>query len=312
MRGDRIRCRRKMSTGIVFDIRRYAIHDGPGIRTTVFLKGCPLACAWCHNPEGLSGEITGLYRKDRCVGCGECVSSCTAHALDLTPEGVVTDPSLCGHCGFCGTVCPAEARDLVGKSMDVARVMEVVRKDVLFFDESGGGVTFSGGEPLMQPEFLLSLLEACGDLAIHRAVDTTGLAPVELMAEAADRTDLFLYDLKHMDPEKHRAFTGVSNERILDNLRLLSSRGADIRIRIPLIPGINSDPENLDRTGSFIAALPAPHPVDLLPYHDWARNKYSKFNIPFRLDGVSPPSESEVEAAAERLRGFGLNVGIGG
>ncbi len=301
-----------MESGIVFDIRRYSIHDGPGIRTTVFLKGCPLACAWCHNPESQSIGPAGLYRRDRCIGCGECLAVCPEQCLSRGEEGIVTDASRCVHCGACCGACPAEARELVGRSMSVARVMEEIAKDETFYDESGGGVTFSGGEPLAQAEFLLALLRACGHSEIHRAVDTSGLADPELLGRVAEHTDLFLYDLKIMDGGEHRRHTGVENGLILRNLQMLSKLGARLRIRIPLIPGINMDGCNLDEVGGFIAALPSSCPVDLLPYHDWAKGKYSNFNLPFLLETIAPPQEAEVEGAVQRLRRFGLEVGIGG
>lgn len=301
-----------METGIVFDIRRYSIHDGPGIRTTVFLKGCPLACTWCHNPESQPVGPAGLHRRDRCIGCGECLAVCPEQCLSRGADGIVTDASRCVHCGACCGACPAEARELVGRPMSVAGVLDEILKDETFYDESGGGVTFSGGEPLAQGEFLVALLWACGHSDIHRAVDTSGLADPELLARVAEHTDLFLYDLKIMDGAEHRRHTGVENGLILRNLQMLSKLGARLRIRIPLIPGINMDARNLDAAGGFIAALPTRCPVDLLPYHDWAKGKYSKFNLPFLPGTIAPPREAEVEGAAQRLRRFGLEVGIGG
>jgi pyruvate formate lyase activating enzyme len=301
-----------MNNGIVFDIRRYAIHDGPGIRTTVFLKGCPLSCAWCHNPEGIPAEAFPLYRKERCIGCGACIAACSQNALRLSPSGIVADGERCNRCGACATACPAGARELVGTKMTVAQVIECIGEDILFYDASGGGVTFSGGEPLMQPAFLLSLLSACGDRAIHRVVDTSGFAARALLEKAAGSTNLFLYDLKHLDPEIHRTLTGVSNELILENLKHLSAGGVGIRIRIPLIPGINDDHANLDRTGDFLNSLPRRHPVDLLPYHNRAQGKYRRFERAYAFEKCVPPSEGEIEAAAERLRRFGLEVHTGG
>jgi pyruvate formate lyase activating enzyme len=298
--------------GIIFDIKKYAIHDGPGIRTTIFFKGCPLDCWWCHNPEGLAMSAQGIYRKDRCIGCGECINVCPEGAIALSSSGVITDQSKCVHCGICAETCPAEARELIGKVVTVDHVVGEIKKDILFYDESGGGVTFSGGEPLMQPDFLLGLLDACGELDIHRTVDTTGYADAQLLLRVAERTELFLYDLKHMDSEKHKKYTGVPNEQILSNLELLAKHGAKINIRIPIIPGINTDDENIDRTGSFVSSLPGVHDISILLYHSAADGKYRKLGMEYRLGKVLPPSEDEMEAISKRLENFGSHAKIGG
>jgi len=298
--------------GIIFDIKKYAIHDGPGIRTTIFFKGCPLNCWWCQNPEGLATSAQLLYRRDRCIGCGECIKVCPEGAITLSRSGVITDESICINCGTCTETCPAEARELVGRAVTISHVVGEIEKDILFYDESGGGVTFSGGEPLMQPDFLLDLLDVCGELGIHRTVDTTGYGDGELLLKVAKKTELFLYDLKHMDSEKHREYTGVPNERILSNLELLAKHGARINIRIPIIPGINCDDENIDRTGAFVSSLPGVHSINILPYHSAAEAKYRRLGVECRLGKVSPPSEHKLEAVSKRLKGFVSQVKIGG
>jgi len=254
----------------------------------------------------------GIYRKDRCIGCGECINVCPEGAIALSSSGVITDQSKCVHCGICAETCPAEARELIGKVVTVDHVVGEIKEDILFYDESGGGVTFSGGEPLMQPDFLLGLLDACGELDIHRAVDTTGYADAQLLLRVAERTELFLYDLKHMDSEKHKKYTGVPNEQILSNLELLAKHGAKINIRIPIIPGINTDDENIDRTGSFVSSLPGVHNISILLYHSAADGKYRKLGMEYRLGKVLPPSEDEMEAVSKRLENFGSHAKIGG
>jgi pyruvate formate lyase activating enzyme len=301
-----------MKSGIVFDFKKYSIHDGPGIRTTVFLKGCPLSCWWCHNPESISPQPAVLYRPERCIGCGACLKACQNGAITATPEGFFADPSRCTGCGACADACPSTARERVGRLMTSGEVLAVIRKDIPFYDESGGGATFSGGEPLLQPEFLWELLEGCRKLQIHTAVDTTGFAQTSVLLETARLTDLFLYDIKHMDPEKHKFYTGVDNTLILENLKALTDSGARVAIRIPLIPGINDDEENLRQTGRFVSALKGVVSVHLLPYHAAARNKYAKWKIAYRLPDTLPPSAEAQEAAANSLKSFGLNVLIGG
>ncbi|CAB1083305.1 Pyruvate formate-lyase activating enzyme (EC [Olavius algarvensis Delta 1 endosymbiont] len=249
-----------MQTGKIFDIKKYAIHDGPGIRTTIFFKGCPLSCTWCHNPEGIAGASQRLYRRVRCIGCLECAAVCPEKAIAAGTRGPDWNASDCVFCGTCADICPADSVELIGKTMSVDEVMAEIAKDAVFYDTSRGGVTISGGEPLMQPAFLMDLLEACGKMGFHRTVDTSGYADRQVLLETASRTDLFLYDLKHMDPAKHAGFTGVSNERILANLEFLSRREVAIIIRFPVIPGLNSDEKNIDQTGAFVASLPGGHP----------------------------------------------------
>jgi pyruvate formate lyase activating enzyme len=301
-----------MQTGLIFDIKRYAIHDGPGIRTTVFFKGCPFSCWWCHNPEGLEIAPQRLYSKERCIDCGQCAGMCPSGALRPGPGGVVTEPALCQYCGTCALICPAEARELAGQYLSVEKLMAVIEKDILFYDESGGGATFSGGEPLRQADFLLELLKACGRRDIHRTVDTTGYADTNLLLEIARETELFLFDIKLMDPQKHKQFTGVSNRKILHNLERLAREAVEITIRIPLIPGINDDDENITRTGTYISRLPGVENVDILPYHEAARYKYLKISANYNPRNLLPPTRDRLSAVAQRLESFGLQVKIGG
>jgi pyruvate formate lyase activating enzyme len=301
-----------MTTGIIFDIKRYAIHDGPGIRTTVFMKGCPLACRWCHNPEGIDPAPFLAYKKERCIRCGQCVESCPEQALRLEPEGVAFSGPPCTHCFTCTEICPCEAREKVGRKVTARELFSEIQKDVPFYDTSGGGVTFSGGEPLMQAEFLIEMLKLCGDEHIHRAVDTSGYANCETLMAVAGHSDLFLYDLKIMDANKHEKFTGVSNRLILDNLVRLAREKIDLIVRIPLIPGVNDDVKNLDRTGSFLNRLPGVEKVHILPYHDFQKAKYTRFEMPYSNDHLALPGRDLLLKAKEHLENFGLEVAIGG
>jgi pyruvate formate lyase activating enzyme len=303
---------RIMVEGTIFDIKKYAIHDGPGIRSTVFFKGCPLACRWCHNPEGMSVTSQRIYRRERCIGCGECVRICPNEALIQTTEGIFWNPAKCDLCQTCADHCPSEAVEFVGRKVGVGEVMREIVKDIAFYDESGGGITLSGGEPLMQPDFLLQLLDACAELDLHRTVDTSGYADSELLLEVARRTDLFLYDLKVMDAVKHRDFTGVSNERVLNNLKLLAQNNARIEVRVPIIPGINADAENIDRTAEFVSALPGVERVAILPFHNSARGKYSRLGMDCIASEIECPSKEHLKIIAARLENSGLQVKIGG
>ncbi len=301
-----------MQTGEIFDIKKYAIHDGPGIRTTVFFKGCPLSCWWCHNPESLNKATQRFYRRERCIGCKACLAACPNGAIQEFEGHLRWTAADCRHCRACDAACPAEALQFIGKTMTVGDVIAEITKDTLFYDQSRGGVTISGGEPLMQPSFLMQLLDACGALQLHRTLDTSGHVDTRTLLEAATRTDLFLYDLKHMDPEKHYRYTGVSNDAILANLKQLSRRNARIIIRLPVIPGINADEENIDRTGSFVASLPGVIGINILPYHCAAEAKYKNLGLENKAADVARPSEDVIASIARHLRSYNLNVKIGG
>ncbi len=299
--------------GVIFDFKRYAIHDGPGIRTTVFFKGCPLNCPWCHNPEGKLPTPEFMWTKDRCLGCGDCVASCPGGVISFVDGSIQLDDDLCNLCGICASVCMADALETVGEEMTVMQVMEEVERDSAFFEESGGGVTFSGGEPLAQPEFLASLLKECRRRGIHTAVDTSGYVDTERLLGFSERVDLFMYDLKVMDPERHRRYTGVSNALILKNLKELSKAGSNVVVRVPLIPGVNDDDGNIRELGELLLTLRNVKDVSLLPYHKAGVEKQrrltrSKDSI---FTSVPPPQE-RLEEIMAYLENFGLNVKIGG
>ncbi|MCK5821581.1 MAG: glycyl-radical enzyme activating protein [Bacteroidales bacterium] len=299
-------------TGLIFDIKPYSINDGPGIRITLFLKGCPLNCVWCHNPESISPHVQKMYSKSKCIGCGACVDECPVNALTLTPDGIVTDTDLCTLCGRCADVCPTLAIEMSGKQATVEDMMKVIRKEALTLDQSNGGVTISGGEPMMQSDFLIELLDAIGEEGLHRAVDTTGFVKTETLLEVAKRTELFLYDLKSMDPEVHKKYTGVGNEKILSNLKILAESGASIRVRIPLIKGVNSDQANIRASAQFLAGLPVRIPVDILPYHDIAIMKHEKLGQKYQQDELQEPGASEIEGIIQQFAELGITARVGG
>ena len=284
-----------MSGGVIFDVKKYAIHDGPGIRTSFFFKGCPLRCRLCHNPEGLAMAPALLMREERCIGCGQCENR-TKHEK-----------------------CPALALEMAGRDFSPQEVLEIAKQDELFYDESGGGVTFTGGEPLSQPEFLSECLALCKERGIHTAVDTSGFAPSGVIEKIAPLADLFLYDLKHPDPQKHELYTGVNNKLILDNLLLLDRMietnrlKTEIYVRIPLVPTINMDKETLGAMAEFIVKLRNISKVSLLPYHSAGKAKYPKWNIPYKMDEAQPSAKEEIEQARQILADKGVkNLQTGG
>ena len=301
-----------MTSGNVFDIKKYSIHDGPGIRTTVFLKGCLLRCEWCHNPESQSPIAEMLFRENRCIQCGICVDTCPHGAISWNSHGPVTDRTTCQRCATCVTACYAEARERIGREMTVAQVMAEIERDVAFYDESGGGVTLSGGEPMLQRDFARALLQACQAEEIHTVLDTCGFASWHTVDSLREAVDLFLYDLKLMNDDKHRHFTGVPNEPILNNLRGLSEHGHHIIVRVPVIPGVNDDDENFRLMGAFVATLPHVDGVDLLPYHPTAVDKYARLNMPYKLADVRPPTDERMAEIAHILQNYGLLVTRGG
>lgn len=264
--------------GIIFDVKKYAIHDGPGIRTTVFLKGCPLICEWCHNPESIDPEPERSldYR----------------NPFRLNP---LSDNN----------------SDVIGEEVTAKEVMEEVLKDRIFYEESGGGVTFSGGEPLAQPEFLQSLLLKCKDEDIHTAVDTSGLATKETLKQVANLVDLFLFDLKLIDEGLHKQYTGVGNQKILENLDFLVDGSREVELRFPLIPGITDTKENIEGIKELISEKPGPHKISILPFHD-VEKKYSKLGLDFELAGVEPPDEEDIQVIAAEFEKTGIKVEVGG
>jgi len=302
-----------MSEDLIFDIKRYAINDGPGIRIVIFFKGCNLQCAWCHNPEGISGKIEKMFAPAKCISCGSCVEVCPEKAITLTPEGILTDGDLCTVCGKCAEVCPTKAIEMSGKQMSVSEIMEIIEKERIFFDQSGGGVTFSGGEPLVHTKMLIELLDECGRRGIHRAVDTAGNVSSDIILEVAKRTDLFLYDIKMMDSGSHQKWIKAGNGKILANLKAISEIDAHIIIRIPLIGGVNDTDLNIGYTAAYIAGLAGnKKEVHLLPYHNIAQHKYSKLGKLDDFETLRAPDNETLIRAIAKFAAYGIKAEIGG
>ncbi len=288
-------------TGILMDVKRMAVHDGPGLRTTLFLKGCPLRCVWCHNPEGQSRQAQIAWFADKCVGCDACVRICPQHgARDMS------DRARCNACGACASACPMGARKLYGREVSVDEALQIALEDRPFYGTKGG-VTLSGGEPLMQAEFALELLRRIKKEGVTTALDTCGHVPWSAFEKSLQACDVYLFDLKHMDSAMHRQGTGQGNELILSNLAKLSEAGARIQVRIPLIPGFNDSERHMATAGEFLKKI-QPECVKLLPYHQMARMKYAGLG----MEDTLPPGAEDLPARLERatlqLQQFGLNA----
>ena len=297
--------------GVIFDIKKFAIDDGPGIRTTIFFKGCLLHCWWCHNPEGQLSTPELMYRSPRCDSCDECVKICPEEAVACSLGRISINRDRCNLCGMCYHACPTGALAITGKQVSLREILGEIVKDSIFYDESQGGVTVSGGEPLLQLDFLNELLTECKDRDIRTAVDTCGYASHDAIDEISDKVDLFLYDIKTMDGKKHIKYTGVSNKPILENLKRLAENGSNIQIRFPIIPGINDDKENITETAEFIASCSIRN-ISLLPYHRAGIEKYKSLGRDYKLKKTQTPSEREMNLIKEELEDFGLKVRIGG
>jgi pyruvate formate lyase activating enzyme len=289
-----------MSHGSVFNVQRFSLQDGPGLRSTVFLKGCPLSCLWCHNPESQAPQAEILRLENRCMACGRCSEDDLAGRSGRIMAGADLE------------ACPTGALQQVGQELEPAALVKQLLRDRIFFDESGGGVTFSGGEPLMQPRFLIEALERLGAEGVHTALDTCGFAPWSALREAAGLASLVLYDLKLMDDARHRAATGQSNRIILDNLVALCAVHADIWIRVPVIPGLNDDEANMSATARFLEPLAGIRQVDLLPYHRTGEAKFARMGRSYALAGVAAPTSQRLEALAALFRARGLATTTGG
>lgn len=295
--------------GRIFDVQRFSIHDGPGIRTTVFLKGCPLRCLWCHNPEAVGRSVQLSFTAQRCILCGACADACEHHGHRFDPEqGHTLDRSDCEVCGQCVEVCYARALELVGRDATPEDVLAEVLRDRAFYETSGGGMTLSGGEPLAQIEFSNALLAAAKREHLHTAVETCGAVPWERFEVVLPFVDLWLFDVKESDAELHREFTGLSNERIVDNLTSLHEAGATILVRLPLIPGLNARDEHFRGVAEVVSRLPRLLGVEVMPYHRLGVAKRDRLGLPEDGFEATAPDKAEVAEWVAALRGLGLTV----
>lgn len=302
-------------TGLVFDVQKFATHDGGGIRTLIFLKGCPLKCLWCSNPESLSPQPEINFVPNNCVGCGKCRTVCPQDAIgdgEVDRPGLIIDRDRCKLCGECAKFCYAGAINILGRYVTVAELMAMVERDREFYNESGGGITFSGGEPLAQPQFLEAALKEAQRRGIHTAIETSSFASWDVYRPILEHVDIVLTDIKHMDDNEHQRLTGVSNRLILENIRKISDLGIPLRLRMPLITGINDTDGNLEATADFVQQLNNVVSLDILPYHRLGEMKWGQLGCEYPLEGLEPPTLEQVEERTSCLRDRGFAISIGG
>lgn len=304
-------------SGIIFNIERFAIHDGPGIRTLVFLKGCPLRCLWCSNPEGQNREPEILFDAEKCNECGSCIKACGRGIIERIHGAAKLriKRERCDGCGDCAKACKefgTDALQIAGRCVSVQETMNEIVKDRIFYENSGGGVTLSGGEPLMQPEFTRSLLVGCKDAGLHTAMETTGFASFDSFRRILKSVDLVLFDIKHMDSGLHKEFTGVTNKLIIRNAERISDLNVPLIARIPVIPGYTDPAQNLERTARFIDKLNVDE-VHLLPYHFFGSSKYGRLGREYKLSGLQPPDKNRMQEIKRIIESdSNLKVQIGG
>jgi pyruvate formate lyase activating enzyme len=301
------------ASGVVFNIQRFSIHDGPGIRTTVFLKGCPLRCGWCSNAESLSPRPEIITRDVKCIRCGKCVEACVRRAISVVEDTRVIQWENCDHCMECAEVCPSGAIEAAGKHMTVAEVLDKVGRDASFYRRTGGGMTLSGGEPLVQWQFALRLLQEAKSGGLHTALDTTGCCDWEILDEVLNFTDLVLYDVKHPNSARHREATGVPNERILDNLRkTVAKAGPKVWVRHPVIPRFNDSEEDLDELCKLVLTLkPSVEKISLLPYHKFGESKYAAMGKAYPWKEIPTISDEQIGEFKRLVESHGIAVDLG-
>jgi len=308
---------------LISNVQRYSVNDGPGIRTNVFIMGCPLRCAWCHNPENIHASVDVYWKRTLCKQCGLCFSVCPKDAIlppvpvDEAMEDDSTyhkiDRAKCDKCMKCVEVCPYSALSKVGDTVSVKEVLDEVERDAPFYANSGGGMTVTGGEPTTQPEYLLELLEKGKERGLHICLDTSGYSSWDVLEKTMKYVDMYLYDLKHMDTEEHKRMTGVGNELVLENLRKLSEANQTIRIRVPVVPDFNDSLKNMREMAEFLVKLPNPvQGVDLLPFHNWCQDKYRWLDLDWSLRDLESMDPSELEDQKELIESYGLQCTIGG